>query len=131
MDEVLVAIDDIDPEATEATVTFQGRDLAGNMASAEGVVTIKRQKEYSVDDHAGFYNNLMICLPIQAIGILLATFGAMMARKRKRPTMVMLGAMGALLAGYGIIGAIIAAAALVLVMTSREEFEAPGPAPER
>lgn len=131
MDEVLVAIDDIDPEATEATVTFQGRDLAGNMASAEGVVTIKRQKEHSVDDHAGFYNNLMICLPIQAIGILLATFGAMMARKRKRPTMVMLGAMGALLAGYGIIGAIIAAAALVLVMTSREEFEAPGPAPER
>jgi hypothetical protein len=84
-----------------------------------------------VDDHAGFYNNLKICLPIQGIGILLALFGAMMAYKRKRPTMVMLGAMGALLAGYGIVGAIIAAAALVFVMMSREEFEMPGPAPER
>ena len=131
MNEVLVEIDDSDPEATEATVMFQGRDRAGNMASANGVVTIKHQKEHNVDDHAGFYSNLMICIPIQAIGILLAIFGGMMAYKRKRPTMVMLGAMGALLAGYGIVGAIIAAAALVIVMMSREEFEMPGPAPER
>lgn len=131
MDEVLVKINDSDPEAEKATVMFQGMDLAGNVVSASGVVTIKHQKEQFFDDHGGFYGNLMICIPIQAVGILLAIFGAMMAWKRKRPTMVMLGAMGALLAGYGIIGAIIAAAALVIVMTSREEFEVPGPAPER
>ncbi|UCC92588.1 MAG: hypothetical protein JSW25_07950, partial [Thermoplasmata archaeon] len=130
MDEVLVPVDD-SGEAEQATVTFQAMDQAGNVRTADGVVTIKRQELQVTDDHAGFYNNLMICLPIQAIGIILAVFGAMMAYKRKRPTMVMLGAMGALLAGYGIVGAIIAAAALVFVMMSREEFEMPGPAPER
>jgi hypothetical protein len=130
MDEVLVAIDD-SGDRTNATVSFQAKDRAGNVRTADGDVTIKRQKEFHRDDHGAFYNNLMICLPIQGIGIVLAVFGAMMAYKRRRPTMVMLGAMGALLAGYGIIGAIIAAAALVLIMMSREEFEMPGPAPER
>lgn len=130
MDEVLVEVDD-SGDKEKAAVTFQAMDQAGNVGTADGEVTIKRQKEQFVDDHAGFYNNLKICLPIQGIGILLAVFGAMMAYKRKRPTMVMLGAMGALLAGYGIVGAIIAAAALVFVMMSREEFEMPGPAPER
>lgn len=127
-DEVLVPIDDSD---SEATVIFEGMDKAGNTASANGVVEVKRQKVSEVDDHAGYYNNLKLCLPIQGIGIILAGFGALMAYRRQRPTMVMLGAMGALLAGFGIIGAIIAAAALVLVMMSREEFEMPGPAPER
>lgn len=130
MDEVLVTIDD-SGDGTNATVRFQAKDRAGNVRTADGDVTIKRQKEFYRDDHGAFYNNLMICLPIQGIGIVLAAFGAMMAYKRRRPTMVMLGAMGALLAGYGIIGAIIAAAALVLIMMSREEFEMPGPAPER
>lgn len=128
LDEVLVPIDD---GGAEATVIFEGMDKAGNTASANGVVEVKRQKLFEVDDHAGYYNNLKICMPIQGIGIILAGFGALMAYRRQRPTMVMLGAMGALLAGYGIIGAIIAAAALVLVMMSREEFEMPGPAPER
>jgi hypothetical protein len=130
LDEVLTTIDD-SGDADSATVTFQVKDLAGNVRTADGEVTIKRQKEQFVDDHAGFYNNLKICLPIQSIGILLAVFGAMMAYRRRRPTMVMLGAMGALLAGYGIIGAIVAAAALVIIMMSREEFEQPGPSPER
>ena len=129
-DEVLVAIDD-SGDLKNATVTFQVKDKAGNVRTADGVVAVKHQDEQFVDDYGGFYTNLKICLPIQGIGILLAVFGAMMSYKRKRPTMVMLGAMGALLAGYGIIGAIIAAAALVLVMMSREEFEQPGPAPER
>jgi hypothetical protein len=130
MEEVLVTIDDSDGRK-EATVTFQAMDMAGNVRTADGVVTVKHQEEYFRDDHAAFYSNLMICLPIQGIGIVLAVFGAMMAYKRRRPTMVMLGAMGALLAGYGIIGAVMAAAALVLIMMSREEFEMPGPAPER
>ncbi len=130
MDEVLVPIDD-SGDGKNATVSFQAKDLAGNLRTADGDVTVKRQDEFHRDDHAAFYNNLMICLPIQGIGIVLAVFGAMMAYKRRRPTMVMLGAMGALLAGYGIIGAIMAAAALVLIMMSREEFEMPGPAPER
>jgi len=130
MDEVLVSVDD-SGNMKNTTVTFQFKDQAGNVQTADGVVAVKRQKEQFVDDYGGFYTNLKICLPIQGIGILLAVFGAMMAYKRKRPTMVMLGAMGALLAGYGIIGAIFAAAALVLVMMSREEFEQPGPAPER
>jgi hypothetical protein len=130
MDEVLVPVDD-SGDKTNSTVMFQAMDLAGNIETANGHVTIKRLEVQLVDDHAGFYKNLLICLPIQGIGILLAIFGAMMAYKRKRPTMVMLGAMGALLAGYGIVGAIFAAAALVLVMMSREEFEMPGPAPER
>ncbi|NIP35020.1 MAG: hypothetical protein GWN18_08785 [Thermoplasmata archaeon] len=130
MDEVLVTIDD-ESEGGMANVTFQAMDRAGNVETAKAQVTIKHQKEFYRNDHEAFYNNLMICLPIQAIGIVLAAFGAMMAFKRRRPTMVMLGAMGALLAGYGLIGAIIAAAALVLIMMSREEFEMPGPAPER
>jgi hypothetical protein len=130
MDEVLVPIDD-SGDSRNATVMFQVMDRAGNVQSGDGIVTIKRQELQITDDHEGFYNNLLICLPIQAIGIVLAAFGAMMAYKRKRPTMVMLGAMGALLAGYGIVGAVIAAAALVIVMMSREEFEMPGPAPER
>jgi hypothetical protein len=130
MDEVLVPVDD-SGDKRNATVMFQAMDLAGNVQSADGQVTIKHQELDFTDDYEGFYNNLLICLPIQAIGILLAVFGAMMAYKRKRPTMVMLGAMGALLAGYGIVGAVIAAAALVFVMMSREEFEMPGPAPER
>ena len=130
MDEVLVEVDD-SGNKEKAVVTFQAMDQAGNVRTEDGEVTIKRQKEQFVDDYAGFYNNLKICLPIQGIGIILALFGAMMAYKRQRPTMVMLGAMGALLAGYGIVGAIIAAAALVFVMMSREEFEMPGPAPER
>jgi hypothetical protein len=130
VDEVLVHIDD-SGKAKVATVTFQAMDRAGNVASADADVTVKHQGEYFRNDHEAFYNNLMICLPIQGVGVVLAAFGAMMAYKRKRPTLVMLGAMGALLAGYGIIGAIIAAAALVLVMMSREEFEMPGPAPVR
>jgi hypothetical protein len=130
MEEVLVPVDD-GGDATVATVTFQAMDRAGNVATADGDVTVTRQEEFFRNDHEAFYNNLMICLPIQGVGVLLAAFGAMMAYRRKRPTLVMLGAMGALLAGYGIVGAIIAAAALVLVMMSREEFEMPGPAPVR
>ncbi len=130
MDEVLVTIDD-GSEGGKANVTFQARDRAGNVRTATAQVTVKHQKEFYRNDHEAFYNNLMICLPVQGIGVVLAAFGAMMAFKRRRPTMVMLGAMGALLAGYGLIGAIIAAAALVLIMMSREEFEMPGPAPER
>lgn len=130
LDEILTTIDD-EGDDDSATVTFQVKDQAGNVQTADGQVTIKRQKQQFVDDYEGFYNNLKICLPIQSIGILLAVFGAMMAYRRRRPTMVMLGAMGALLAGYGIIGAIVAAAALVIIMMSREEFEQPGPSPER
>lgn len=72
----------------------------------------------------------MICVPIQGLGILLAFLGGYMSFKRRRPNLVILGAIGALLAGYGIVGALCAAVALIFVMFSREEFEAPAPPPE-
>ncbi len=127
LDEVLVWIDDT---GDEASVTFEARDQAGNRVDADGVVEVRHQEEFLVNDYERFYDNLMICVPIQGLGILLAFMGGYMAFKRRRPNLVILGAIGALLAGYGIVGALCAAVALVFVMFSREEFEAPAPPPE-
>lgn len=126
MSEVLVPVDDI---GDEAQVTFQAMDRYGNSEVRNGTVEVKHQDQWEVDDYGRFFTNLKICIPIQAIGVILAFFGGLMAYRRKRPTMVMVGAMGALIAAYGLIGAIVAATALALVMFSREEFEVPGPRP--
>ncbi|MCK4969137.1 MAG: hypothetical protein KAS77_01370, partial [Thermoplasmata archaeon] len=127
MDEVLIWIDD---SGNEASVTFEARDQAGNLVDADVVVEVRHQEEFLVNDYERFYDNLMICIPIQGLGILLAFLGGYMAFKRRRPNLVILGAIGALLAGYGIVGALCAAVALVFVMFSRDEFEAPTPPPE-
>jgi len=127
LDEVLIWIDD---SGNEATVTFEARDRAGNRIDADAVVEIGHQEEFLVNDYERFYDNLMICIPIQGLGILLAFLGGYMAFKRRRPNLVILGGIGALLAGYGIVGALCAAVALVFVMFSRDEFESPDPPPE-
>lgn len=127
LDEVLIWIDD---SGNEATVTFEARDKAGNLVDADGVVEVSHQEEFLVNDYERFYDNLMICIPIQGLGILLAFLGGYMAFKRRRPNVVILGGIGALLAGYGIVGALCAAVALVFVMFSRDEFETPTPPPE-
>jgi hypothetical protein len=127
LDKVLVPVDDT---GSNANITFEAMDRAGNVATESTEVDIKHLSVHEIDGHGDYYYQLKICIPVQIIGIILALFGAWMAIQRRRPTMVMLGAMGALLAGYGLIGAIFAAAALVFVMMSREEFEMPGPAPE-
>jgi hypothetical protein len=65
------------------------------------------------------------------IGTVLAFLGGYMAFKRTRPTLAMVGCIGALLAtGFGLIGAVLAFLALALIMLSREEFELPAPPPE-
>ncbi len=127
MNEVLIWIDD---SGDEASVTFEAMDQAGNLVEADAVVEVRHQEEFLVNDYERFYDNLMICIPIQGLGILLAFLGGYMAFKRRRPNLVILGAIGALLAGYGIVGALCAAVALVFVMFSRDEFEAPTPPPE-
>ncbi len=126
MAEVLVPIDDT---GDTAIVTFQARDPAGNIQTADGEVEVKHQKEFVVDDYDRFYENLKICIPVQVLGVILAFIGGYSAFKRRRPNLVILGAIGALLAGYGIVGALVAAIALVFVMFSRDEFEAPVPPP--
>jgi hypothetical protein len=127
LDDVLIWIDD---SGDEATVTFEAMDKAGNRIEADGVVEVTHQEEFLVNDYERFYDNLMICVPVQGLGILLAFLGGYMAFKRRRPNLVILGGIGALLAGYGIVGALCAAVALVFVMFSRDEFEAPDPPPE-
>lgn len=124
--ELLVPIDD---SGDSYTVTFQVMDLAGNVAEGTATVTVLHQKEQLIDDHARFYSNLMVCIPVQLLGVILAFLGGWSAWKRRSPNMVILGAIGALLAGYGIVGALVAAIALVFVMFSREEFETPAPPP--
>ena len=110
-------------------MTFQARDPAGNLHTADGEVEVKHQDEFVVNDYDRFYENLKICIPVQLLGVILAFIGGYSAFRRRSPNLVILGAIGALLAGYGIIGAVVAAIALVFVMFSREEFEKPVPPP--
>ena len=126
MPEVLIPIDD---SGKNASVTFQAKDRAGNVNERAGTVDVKQQELFEVDDYGAIKTNIRICIPIQAIGVILAFYGGLMAYRRQRPTMVMIGAMGALLAVYSLVGAIIAAVALGLVMFSRDEFEVPGAPP--
>ena len=47
MNEVLIWIDD---SGNEASVTFEARDQAGNLVDAEGVVEVRHQEEFLVND---------------------------------------------------------------------------------
>ena len=125
-EELLIPINDT---MNKYNVTFEVVDLAGNLVVGTAEVEVVHQKEHVVDDYDRFYTNLKICIPIQVLGVVLALIGGWSAWKRRSPNMVILGAIGALLAGYGIVGALVAAIALVFVMFSRDEFETPVPPP--
>jgi hypothetical protein len=127
-EEVLVPIDD---SGDETIVNFEVIDWAGNQANDTTAVAVEHLAETEADAYGEFQQSLRLCLPIMGIGTVLAFLGGYMSFKRKRPTLAMIGCIGALLAtGFGLIGAILAFVALALVMISREEFELPAPAPE-
>ena len=128
VDEVLVPIND---STNTATVGFEVMDRAGNVGSGTGTLNVLVLEQTISDEYGNYKSSLTFCLPIMAIGTILAFMGGWMAYKRTRPTLAMVGCIGALLAtGFGMMGAVMAFLALALIMLSREEFEKPAPAPE-
>lgn len=121
-----------DTGAANVTVAFQAEDLAGNVAARTASVGYKAVPHETVQEYDQYKGSLRVCVPIMVIGVLLAAYGGLMAWRRRRPGMAMLGAIGALLAGgLGILGAVLAVVALAAITLSRDEFEEPGAPPPR
>ena len=121
-----------DTGAANVTVRLQAKDLAGNVRSGSvsiGYMAIPHQTVQEYDQYKG---SLRVCIPVMVIGVILSAYGGLMAWRRRRPGMAMLGAIGALLAGgLGILGAILAVVALAAITLSRDEFEEGGVPPPK
>jgi prolipoprotein diacylglyceryltransferase len=86
----------------------------------------------TAQEYDQYKSSLNVCIPVMVIGVTLAAYGGLMAWRRRRPGMAMLGAIGALLAGgLGILGAILAVIALAAITLSRDEFEEQGAPPPK
>ena len=121
-----------DTGATNVTVGFQAMDLAGNVATGTASVGYMAIPHLTVQEYDQYKGSLRVCVPIMVIGVVLAAYGGLMAWRRRRPGMAMLGAIGALLAGgLGILGAILAVVALAAITLSRDEFEETGAPPPK
>ena len=121
-----------DTGAANVTVGFQAKDLAGNLATGTARVGYMAIPHATVQEYDQYKGSLRVCIPIMVIGVVLAAYGGLMAWRRRRPGMAMLGAIGALLAGgLGILGAILAVIALAAITLSRDEFEETGAPPPK
>jgi len=114
------------------TVGFQAMDLAGNVVERTASVGYMAISHATAQEYDQYKGSLNVCIPVMVIGVILAAYGGLMAWRRRRPGMAMLGAIGALLAGgLGILGAILAVIALAAITLSRDEFEEPGAPPPK
>jgi hypothetical protein len=121
---------DIDDGASTAEVVFEARNRAGETVTNTGSIQVLHQSEEFSDVYTDTMNQLKLCTPIMIIGIILAFLGGYFAWHRRRPTLAMVGCIGALLASaFYLVSVGMAFVAIILIMFSREEFEQPGPAP--
>ena len=121
-----------DTGAMNVTVDFQAIDLAGNVATGTARVGYMAIPHETAQEYDQYKTSLNVCIPVMVIGVVMAAYGGLMAWRRRRPGMAMLGAIGALLAGgLGILGAILAVVALAAITLSRDEFEETGAPPPK
>jgi hypothetical protein len=121
---------DVDDDGSTTDVVFEAMNRAGETVTETGSIQVLHQAEEVDDVYASTMDQLKVCAPIMVVGVILALFGGYFAWNRKRPTLAMIGCIGALLASaFTLVGVGMAFIAIILIMFSREEFEQPAPAP--